>query len=136
MPGNGKWSVKKAVANVPEEGTYTLRVESVEPKVLKNQNKTYIFFKCVMVSNDDNDGKNANYMRFVEANTLWKLAADIANSNLLDMETAELPEDPEELAKELDDLMAGQTFLYECKHNEYKGETRADWTLVGPTSSL
>ncbi len=131
-----KWSVKKAVQNVPDEGDYVLRIESVEPKIAKGNNRPYLMFKAVIVSQDEMDGKNANYMRSITPDSLWKLAGDVANANIVDMETAELPEEPDDLAKELDDLMAGKTFMFTCAHREYKGVTQADWTLVGPSSSL
>jgi hypothetical protein len=132
------WSIKDEVSNVPPEGTYKMRIESIEPTVSKNSGEAQLVFKCKIVSGDL-DGKSQTYYRPLKAKGLGFIARDLANSQVFDVdseEAANMPDDASEVARLLDSKMTGKVFMYDLTHREYQGKKQANWELVGPAGSI
>jgi hypothetical protein len=131
------WTINKAVVNIPSEGTHLVRIESVEAgqsgENAKNPGADLLKFRGIIVRGDD-DGKSVYYVRSLLPQALGILAADLANTGLWQGDEEMPPlDDPEAIAQTIEDAMGGKVFMYEVKHRDWQGQTRGEYTLVGPS---
>jgi hypothetical protein len=132
------WSIKNEVSNCPPDGTYKLRIDAIEPSIAKSSGGDQLAFKCEIVSGDL-EGKKYTYYRSLQPTGLGFLARDLANSQIFDLDSEEanaMPSNPSELARMLDNMLAGKVFMFDCVGEVYNGTKRPRWTLAGPTGSI
>ena len=138
MKTDSPWSINKATSNIPSEGTQLVRIETIEAgqsgENAKNPGAALLKFKGLVVKGDE-DGTQVYFVRSLLPQAIGILANDLSASGLF-VENDEMPplDDPEAIAAVLNDTLGGKVFMFEIKHRDYMGQTRAEYRLVGPSN--
>jgi hypothetical protein len=135
------FSISDMVTNVPAEGVHLIRLDEITAGVAgENANvpgAPLLKFKGKVVSGED-EGKTITYSRTLQTNALGFLGADLTMTGLFDTSRNSEEKidigDPEGLAALLTERMVGRVFQFEVKHQDYRGRTSGNYSLVGPST--
>lgn len=133
------WTVKDAVTNLFEEGTYQMRLESSTHGMSKGNDKNpptpVIKWTWVNVTPGEYEGKKSFQTFTMRTDLLGIIGAALAGTQAFD-ENEELPDDAEELARICESKLGGKVFEIEYCHNQPKNSTRvfSDMKIIGPTA--